>query len=191
MNVVNDKRSKSVLFLDELLQVIIYGDTHHPSNYFYYNDALNLLFLLFQGQQNHIHDPDNESDFFLQQTIKQMGLYGNRFISRMLRNFVEKQKSPTTEGLFMSAYSYLFASTGNRYLSKESFAFEETGICQKSLLLLLLLSCQTFHQPNRYSDAISMFQSLQGIIAFIRNFNHFITHYSRARAISYIFQATF
>jgi hypothetical protein len=154
-HVLADKRLRPVLLLDELIQAIIYGDTQHPTNYYFYSDSLSLLATMLSSQARHAEYNDCHDDLFLFLLTNQLGMYSNRFISRMLRNIVEQQKPPeqSSNGLFMSAYSYLFTETGCK----------ETSIADKSIFLLVLVSNQTYLSKNPFATSLGLFTSLQEI----------------------------
>jgi hypothetical protein len=154
-HVLSDKRLRPAQLLDEVIQSIIYGDTQHPSNYFFYLNLLNLLIRLLSSQKQHLDTGDCQEDLFVLILTSQLGHYANRMISRLLRNIAEQQKRPSvgSNGLFMSAYSYLFSVHDH----------QESTITEVSMFLLALLCNQSFLPKNPFAFSLSIFTSLQEI----------------------------
>jgi hypothetical protein len=153
-HVISDKRLRPAQLLDEVIQALIYGDTQHPSNYLFYLDLLKLLIRLLSSQKQHLEAGDCQEDLFFLILTTQLGHYSNRMVSRLLRNIAEQQGKPSvgSNGLFMSAYTYLFSVDDSR----------DTTIAEVSMFLLVLLCNQSYLKNNPFAISLSIFSSLQG-----------------------------
>ncbi|KAJ3366850.1 hypothetical protein HDU91_001732 [Kappamyces sp. JEL0680] len=149
--VIVDKRPRSTVLFEELIQVIIYAET----KYAFYEECFELLYCLLASQLDREPSEHYWDDLFWNLLMHQMSHFANGLTTRLLRNYIEQQPAPqqSSTGLFMSAYSLLVGRDPGS---------EVCRIAENSIILLVLISCQWTDDASRpFKDAIGLFETVQ------------------------------
>jgi len=134
--IIDDKKLRAEMLLEELFHVVIYADTSTQQNYEFYNETINLLIVLFSTQLNKSPEDFTSGNYFLDIVMSRLNYFGRGVMTRLISNFIQQVEPPAANGgVLFNAYSYLFTA-------KKAADGRSSQLARKSAMLSLLLSNQ-------------------------------------------------
>ena len=146
--VIDDKKLRAELLLEELFHIIIHADTRsNYSNYEFYMEAIKLLLILFSTQTQKLALVSNKpgTNYFLDIVFNRLQHLSPHIVLRLMQNFNEQLPTPANGGIISNAYSYLFTTISTAL----------TTLSRNGLLLLSILVHQSTLAKNNFRTVLA------------------------------------